>query len=255
MTTTIPVPLKPVRRLRLAPKAADAYVVYRGPSAIDGAPIVAILTGVVTPSTNAKTGAMAQLWILPADVEPHAAQKIGADASVCGDCPMRPSLAQFGAPRCYVRTFQAPLSVYRARADLPTDLGGAVQAIAGRALRLGAYGDPAAIPESSGVVQALCASASTHTGYTHQWRQPYAEWLRPYAMASLDAHHTVSDTRAANMQGWRTFRVLSADAAQEGLDRRGPEIVCPYVTRGTQCVDCGLCSGASRAKSIVIAAH
>lgn len=74
-------------------------------------------------------------------------------------------------------------------------------------------------------------------------------------MASLDAHHDVADVRAANAQGWRTFRVLSASSAEAGLDSRGPEVVCPYVTRGTQCVDCGLCSGASKAKSIAIAAH
>lgn len=253
--TTIEVPLRPVRRLQLAPKTADAFVVYRGPSAINGAPIVAILTGTSKPSANAKTGPMAQLWILSADEAPHMAQRTGADESVCGNCPMRPALAPKGSPRCYVATFQGPLSTWKARRELPVDLAGAVRAVTGRALRLGAYGDPAAIPESSGVVQALCASASTHTGYTHQWRQRHAQWLRGLCMASLDAHHDVADVRAANAQGWRTFRVLSAVSAEAGLASKGPEVVCPYVTRGTQCVDCGLCSGASKAKSIAIAAH
>lgn len=254
--TTITVPLKPVRRLPVAPRSADAFVVYRGPSAINGAPIVAILTGTVKPSSNAKTGAMAQLWILAADEAPHVAQRSGADEAVCGDCPMRPKNADKGAAKCYVATFQGPLSTWKARRELPVDLEGAVRAVAGRALRLGAYGDPAAIPESSQVVQRLCGAAATWTGYSHQWRQSYAQWLQPFCMASLDTEHTARETRRANAMGWRTFRVLSADSANAGLDSDGPEVVCPYVTRGIQCVDCGLCAGSTRqAKSIVIAAH
>ena len=159
-TATAPIVLTPIatptrvpRRLPIAGGARSAIVVYRGPSAIDGSPIVAILSGLVEPSDNSKTGPMAQLWILPADVAPHEAQRTGEDRSVCGACPMRPSIAPKGSPRCYVKTFQGPLSTWKANHAEPVDLAGAVAALRGKALRLGAYGDPAAIPERSGVVQ------------------------------------------------------------------------------------------------------
>ena len=78
---------------------AVVVVVYEGPSELNGAPIVAIITGLVTPSTNTKTGPMAQLWILDATTEPHVAVKTGEDESVCGDCPARNKW-------CYVTTFK-----------------------------------------------------------------------------------------------------------------------------------------------------
>ncbi len=79
------------------------YVLYEGPSAINGDPIVAILT---LNSTNKKTGNMAQLWILHKDIPPHIAQKTGDDNAICGDCPIK--------KECYVLTFQGPLSVWNA---------------------------------------------------------------------------------------------------------------------------------------------
>ena len=79
------------------------YVVYEGPSAINGDPIVAILT---LKSNNVKTGNMAQLWIMARDIAPHIAKKEGNDDAVCGDCPIK--------KECYVLTFQGPLSVWNA---------------------------------------------------------------------------------------------------------------------------------------------
>ena len=79
------------------------YVLYEGPSAINGENIAAILT---LNSTNKKTGNMAQLWILHKDIPPHIAQKTGDDDAVCGDCPIK--------KECYVLTFQGPLSVWNA---------------------------------------------------------------------------------------------------------------------------------------------
>ena len=235
-------------------KLPEAVVVYRGPSAINGAPIVAILTGIANPSNNPKTGPMVQLWILAADEAPHHAVKTGADSAVCGDCPMRPSVAKKGQA-CYVATYQAPRSVWASRRDMPVDLPGAVAAVRNRALRLGAYGDPAAIPESAGVVQALTAAASTHTGYTHQWRKAFAAWLRPFCMASLDVGTTAEALEACHAQGWRSFR---AEVTADPVARR--EIVCPATTEAAaQCITCGLCDGArngtKQPKSIVIAIH
>ena len=66
-------------------------IVYQGPSAIDGRPIVVILTGLKARrgSKNAKTGTLVQSWILRADVEPHTAVKTGDDASVCVVIPSK----------------------------------------------------------------------------------------------------------------------------------------------------------------------
>jgi hypothetical protein len=44
----------------------NSVIFYRGPSQLTGDPIVAVLTGLVTRSSNAKTGPMLQTWILRA---------------------------------------------------------------------------------------------------------------------------------------------------------------------------------------------
>jgi hypothetical protein len=221
------------------------FVVYRGPSLINGAPIVAILTGADGSSANAKTGPMGQLWIMHADIPPHDAQRTGDDAAVCGDCPLRPSAN--GSARCYVKTFQGPLSTWKHNRDRAVDLQSAVETLrrSGVALRLGAYGEPAALPEN--VIATLARAARNRvTAYTHQWRR--APWLKAYAMASVE---TRADAMSAKRAGWRYFRVLA-----KGVAPARDEMLCPYEGRGLQCNACGVCNGAaSRAKSVAIHAH
>jgi hypothetical protein len=54
-------------------------VLYRGPSLLDGSPIVAIAT---IGSTNVKTGPMVQTWILRADMNPlEASSQWGSGAA------------------------------------------------------------------------------------------------------------------------------------------------------------------------------
>jgi phosphoadenosine phosphosulfate reductase family protein len=92
MLPTVPAAIPPCS---VAPNVSKsgAFVVYRGPSAFDGREIVAILTGAKgKKSSNAKTGPMAQLFILVSAEHPRDAQKSGADATVCGTCPYRPSM-------------------------------------------------------------------------------------------------------------------------------------------------------------------
>ena len=48
----------------------NGVVLYDGPSLIDGAPIVAIATGLIWPSLNRKTGDMVHVWIMRADLPP-----------------------------------------------------------------------------------------------------------------------------------------------------------------------------------------
>ena len=62
-------PLKPFRVL----KPMKSFIFYRGPSMLDGAPIVAIATD----SSNSKTGGMVQTWILRADIDPVTAARNG----------------------------------------------------------------------------------------------------------------------------------------------------------------------------------
>ena len=78
-------------------------VAWRGPSAIDGTPVMLVLTGLRRPSTNSKTGPMVQSWILREDMHPLEAVKTGADSSICGSCPLRPWLAEHRR-----RTFLSP---------------------------------------------------------------------------------------------------------------------------------------------------
>ena len=230
-------------------------IVYEGPSMIDGKPIVVILNKIGAPSANEKTGALVQSFIIRADVAPVEALKTGDDASVCGNCPHRPILAkQSGEPPCYVRVWQSVRSVYaayrRGRYVRVSDRRQLTDALAGRILRLGTYGDPAAAPVE--LWRELCAMAAGHRGYTHQWERDnfdHAAWA-PLVMASAD---TIDQAALANLYGMRAFRVSI------GVDRQPMETVCPASAEGNRrsnCELCGLCAGTSvQARDIVIADH
>lgn len=231
----------------------NGFVFYRGPSMLDGSPIVAIATGLGKKSTNGKTGDLIQTWILRDDMTPIEAVNSGADGAICGDCPHRGTVVDGKnvGRSCYVTVFQAPLVVFKSwRKGLypelsPADAG---ELLAGRMVRLGSYGDPAAVPFA--VWQQLMARVSAKTGYTHQWRKFPA--MAAYAMASCD---TAADHAEAKAQGWRTFRVRLADDAV--LAR---EVICPASKEAgfkTDCSTCKACGGhTAKAKAdIVIMAH
>jgi len=221
-----------------------AGIVYRGVSALDGNPVVAVLT---EGGANRKTGPVGQVWIMPDRPEPpHVSVKDGGDASVCGACPLRPSV-QGG---CYVLTHQAPAAVHRkVRAGGYGDHPHA-SPVRGRwrqPVRLGAWGDPAALPQD--VVEGIVGDGRW-TGFTAQWER--FPWLRAFAMASVQS---AEDAARAWGLGWRTYRVRPPGAPLlEG------EVECPNVTRGVTCQQCGLCDGTRRGerdgvRSISIEAH
>jgi hypothetical protein len=242
------------------------YVAYRGPSLLDGSPIVLIvLTG---KSTNAKTGAMVQTYILRSDMSPKDAVKTGADAAICGDCQHRGDGTGKGRS-CYVTLYQGPRSVYAAfkRGRYPDAVAyagllfgsrdnGAPCLGKGRAIRMGTYGDPAAVPAH--VWDALLAHSTGRTGYTHQWRNPVAADLRPLVMASCDSE---AERREAQSLGWRTFTVTpqGAEAFPEGAIGGSADVLCPAskeAGKRTTCDRCRLCGGASvAARSVFIPAH
>jgi hypothetical protein len=234
----------------------SGVLVYSGPSALDGAPILVIATG-FRGSENDKTGDMVQTFIVRADIAPHDAVRTGQDASVCGECVHRPSLYHAaGAAICYVQTGNAPLSVWNAaqRAVYPDITAWSADDIAtlfaGFRVRCGTYGDPGAAPH---VWSPIVSRAASHTGYTHQWANPVAAALRTICMASVD---TLAEMATAQGAGWRTFRV----APWAGWTKEKGEGLCPASEEAgkvTTCATCGLCSGANgRARaSIMIPDH
>ncbi|CAB4176588.1 hypothetical protein UFOVP995_39 [uncultured Caudovirales phage] len=220
--------------LHQIPRSSGA-VVWEGYSPIDDAPIVAI---VVWHSRNVKTADMAQTFILRSDMKPTDALANGEDASICGDCKHRGSI---DSPRtCYVEVGKSVNAVYRcyAAGNYPTISPGDASAMIAhyRAVRLGAYGDPAMVPAS--VWDSLVSRVSGYTGYTHQWRT--ATTHRHLCMASVDSPEEHAEAQA---QGWRTFRVR-----KESEPTLPGEAVCPASAEGgnrTTCDRCRLCSGAS----------
>ena len=247
----------------------NGVIIYRGLSLIDGANIVVIATGLAKKSANGKTGAEVQTWIIRTDVKPGLAAESGDDVSVCGDCAHRPALRRLAiangekpqAP-CYVILFQAPRSVFecflRGRyRDISGDANAIAAVFAGRVVRAGSYGDPAAIPARVWI--AVYRNAAGRTGYTHQWAHPKAAVrenaaeLRGYLMASVE---TNAEYTTAKLQDWRTFRVRDTTESAMFPNER----VCPASKEAgvkTTCEACQACSGMlGRGHSdIVIAAH
>ena len=94
----------------------NGYILFEGNSKLNGEPIVVIGTGFSDSSANTKTGDMVQTWILLQNEEPHKAIKTGADSAICGNCVHRgewDGVRWVKSRTCYVKTFQAPLAVYR----------------------------------------------------------------------------------------------------------------------------------------------
>lgn len=234
---------------RVKATKVNGAVLYQGPSELDGAPIVVVVTGLGDSSKNRKTGKMLQTWILRADVSPAEAILTGKDSSVCGNCKHRRNTG--GA--CYVVVEQAPLMVWRTwqrgrYADWSKSFPANV--LAGRVVRLGSYGDPAAVPFNvwRRVFEQKIAG---WTGYTHQWQRAGSQRLRNIVMASVD---NPSEANRARAQGWRYFRVALA-----GESKDPSEVICPAseeMGKLTTCETCGLCQGQRKtAKDVVIAPH
>ena len=224
-------------------KRPTGLIMYEGASMLDGAPIVVVAT---LASANAKTGDMVQTWILRTDLAPVEAVKSGQDAAICGACPHRPSLN--GA--CYVNVGQAPSSIYKSFLKGNYAKFNAVDhahLLQGRAIRFGAYGDPAAAPVN--VWAEMAALASLTTGYTHQRaHKAFNSALLDYVMLSAD---TPRQALAAHAQGLRTFRVRTEDSPL-----LPNEIECLSDSRGLNCIDCGLCDSATAEQvSIAVTIH
>ncbi len=200
-------------------------------------------------SKNEKIGDMAQIWILVKAMRPTDASANALDFSNCGNCKHRHSLGG----SCYVNLGQAPNSVWKAwqkgnYADIKK-VPNWLDYFKGIAVRFGAYGDPAFIPLD--IVKQISNVASKWTGYTHQWNDPTINMEKEYMsffMASVDDE--VEHLQALTL-GYRSFKVVTNEYE---LDKKR-EIVCPNLTHGISCLDCGLCNGIGKAKDIVVLVH
>ena len=221
----------------------NGRILWEGLSPYDGAPIVCIVTGLTDRSANGKTGNMLQVWILLQDCKPNDAFRDGRGQSVCGDCQH----AGYNDGTCYVRWYQAPLAVWSCyqRGGYP-HIGNDWNLFDDASVRFGAAGDPAMVPAHVWVEPVL--RSRTHTGYTHQWRQPWAQHLKGICQASCDG---MADYLDATSHGWHTFLVKPANVA----DPAGMVHCAASVEKGakTTCAQCTLCDGGSA--NIVINAH
>jgi len=224
-------------------KKPKGYIVYEGPSQIDGQPIVGIAT---TGSVNTKTGNLMQLYIMRADVRPTLATKTGDDRSVCGDCKHR----HFSGGACYVMPFTGPLGVYKYyKKGGYEKLDEDYSVFDNRVLRFGAYGDPYAIPLD--ILINIKSRVKNSTSYTHQWINFDGLDMKVYPTFTMASVDSIEEKKQAQDLGFRTFRVVDHYGVMEK-----DEIICPNITNNVQCIDCKLCSGnKAKAKNIVVKAH
>ena len=233
---------------------SNGVILHEGASLIDGKPIVMIG---IRKSNNNKTGNMVQVFYIRTDIDPMSANKSGEDFSICGNCHLRgkphdrDDKATADERGCYVMLLGI-LAIYKAYKagkypTLPTHEWG--KFVAGRTVRLGAYGDPACVPTE--INRNFIHGADGHTAYSHQAETVGADYDPTICMRSAD---TLDDARKAWAKGERTFRVGHLTSMV-----KGKEILCPAseeAGRRTTCDKCKLCSGMTiNAKSILIPAH
>lgn len=219
-------------------KNMNGRILYEGPSKIDQEPIVCIATGFLNTSRNKKTGDMIQTWIMRQDINPLLAFYGEESRSVCGDCTHR-------GTSCYVNWGKAPSNVWKCWKHgsgypeaKPTDF-------AGRFLRLGSAGDPAAVPID--VWASLLPYIKGRTGYTHQWKNPEFYWFKYLVQASCDTFEEYQQARAAH---WRTFTVLPIGEPDPVGTTHCP--ASEEAGRKTTCDACRLCDGGSAHVAITV---
>lgn len=214
-------------------KMPSGYIIYRGPSLLNGENIVVV--AITKKSTNVKTGNVVQSYILVDNGNsPVDNVRALADAAICGNCPHRRGLG--GA--CYVNLGQGPRAVADGivRGIYPHDLAAAAAASTGRMVRLGTYGDPAAVPAY--VWDTLLQHAAGNLGYTHQWKNGKSAHVMHLCMASADSE---ADRVIAKAMGYRTFRVRTPEETTGA-----GEFMCPASKEAgyrKTCATCGACSG------------
>ena len=220
----------------------QSTILYHGPAA---APYRGTVTAVLFRSLdNPKTGPTLAIAILPGTGMTAVSDRTqGEDGACCGACPFR-SVAGGGNGGCYVSSVALMGYTAAARSAWQADAHGFPSAWPMRhgrplPLRLGAYGDPAALPAHViRSVRAHAGASGAHVwGYTHGWaKRPD---LADMCMASVES--SAGQARAV-AKGWRVYRIVrdASELATTGLQE------CESST-GLACVDCRKCAGTGAA--------
>lgn len=226
-------------------KMKSSVVLYKGISQLDQwTPIMVVLSGYTKDSTNTKTGPLAQLYILSVDTEPHKAYKSGSKA-VCGTCKYN------GNNGCYVRWSHLKNLWNSARTQNAISKELTRELLKGLRVRVGAAGDPLAVPAD--FWKDILSSCESYTGYTHQWREPFAKHYNEMFMASVDSEQ---EKTKAFWKGWNTFQVLDNEDPEsksvqclatlpDKTDRNGLPM---------SCASCMMCNGKG-AKAVHVQLH
>lgn len=250
----------------------NGVILWEGTSQLDGVtPIVAIMTGITRKSKNDKTLDLKQIWIIRSDKAPNLAATDNTDGGICGDGERRciharrfdEATGKF-VRTCYVN-LRTPSTIFRCyskgnygKLNL-YNVEQVRQAVWGRGVggvRIGAYGDPAAVPYE--VWKAITEVADFTTGYTHQW-----QWIsRGYGEFCMASSESTELTMLAESMGYRAFQVVGVGEAKQTMKemvsaglkpRRCPSD--PALPVKVGCADCKGCSGFRVARHVVIEAH
>lgn len=252
--------LSPEVMMRRIKAMHRGVLLWHGPSQINGEPVFALIQ---FGSGNRKTGSMRQTYILSAERSPLAAVQDRLEESICGTCPHRPQAD--GSRSCYVdlrsltnvwqsitgsgiRTGIATegryLTLQEAASLCGVDTKRALELLGmGERVRLGTYGDPAAIPAA--LWSTLTSQAETWTGYTHQWQNKAVsseqrQALKPLVRASVDDAQGYQESTST---GWVPFVVTPDVETGRALRALGPMPValCPASEEAGQRVTCAAC--------------
>lgn len=225
-------------------KLKNSIVLYKGISLLDNeTPIMVVMSGYNKDSQNEKTGALIQLYILPIDILPRDAYTSGSK-SVCGDCKYN------GDNGCYVRWSHLKGIWNSARSQNPIPISLAKEFVKGLRVRVGAAGDPAAIPFS--FWNDLLSSCESHTGYTHQWNKPQFASLSRLFVASTDSKE---ETKQANAKGWNTFEVIdNEEPSKDSVLCLATDTTKSINGLPFSCATCMLCNGKGK-KNVYVNLH
>jgi hypothetical protein len=208
-------------------------ILYKGKSNFDGKNIIVIANNVFSgdKTENPKTGNMIQTYIIRPDISPIVAAKLGFDYSYCENCFHK------HAGSCYVNLIRGPEPVFNAYHNdkyihYTPDM---LKHFENRNIRLGTFGDPAAVKTE--IWDNICGVASGFCGYTHQWGNKKTDPnLKKYCMASCD---TIQEQKEAIQKGWKTFRIRHNE--QDTILEN--EFMCPASKEAGQKTNCNSCKG------------
>jgi|TARA_R100000479_G_scaffold110386_1_gene55489 hypothetical protein len=226
-------------------KMKSSIVLYKGISLLDNKTnIMVVLSGYTKDSTNTKTGPLAQIYILSVDTLPVEAYKSGSRA-VCGSCRYN------GGNGCYVRWSHLKSLWNSARTQNPISKELTKELLKGLRVRVGAAGDPLAVPAD--FWKDILSSCESYTGYTHQWLEPFAKQYNEMFMASVD---TEQEKTKAFWKGWNTFQVLDNEDPESKSVQCLATIPDKTDINGLpmSCASCMMCNGKG-AKAVHVQLH